>query len=66
MFKQIKESKWDKYRISTTIKGEDSILEYTLLDDADFKDLDGQTKKIEIGTLDFIKDVEHFLLRENL
>ena len=56
-----KESKWNKYRIPAAIKGVDSIVEYTLADNPDFDDLDGLTKQIEKGTLNFISDIEDFL-----
>ncbi len=59
----IKESGWNKYHLVPTTKGNDSILEYTLTDNPDFSDLDALTKKIEKGTLKFIKDVEDFLLK---
>jgi hypothetical protein len=56
-----KESHWNKYRVPSTIKGVDSILEYTLVENPDFSDLDTLTKQIESGTLKFIQDVEGFL-----
>jgi len=56
-----KESNWNKYRIPAATKGVDSIIEYTLADTPDFSDLDGLTKQIEKGTLDFINDIEDFL-----
>ena len=62
-WKLIKESNWDKYRIVPTTKGEDSIIEHTLVDNPDFSNLDALTKQIESGTLKFIKDVEDFLSR---
>jgi hypothetical protein len=45
----------------SAIKGVDSIIEYTLAENPDFVDLDGLTKQIERGTLDFINDIEIFL-----
>ena len=57
----VKESNWNKYRIPAAIKGVDSIIEYTLAENPDFVDLDGLTKQIERGTLDFINDIEDFL-----
>jgi hypothetical protein len=57
----IKESNWDKYRIVPTTKGFDSILEHTLVDNPDFSNLELLTKQIEEGTLDFIKNVDNFL-----
>ena len=55
------ESDWNKYRIPSAIKGVDSIVEYTLAENPDFVDLDGLTKQIEKGTLNFINDIEIFL-----
>jgi len=60
-WKLIKESNWDKYTIPVTTKGADSIMEYILVDNPDFSNLDTLTKQIEKGTLKFIKDVENFL-----
>ena len=56
-----KESDLNKYRIPSATKGVDSIVEYTLADNPDFDDLDGLTKQIEKGTLNFISDIEDFL-----
>jgi hypothetical protein len=58
----IKESNWNKYRIPLSIHGIDSIIEDTLVENPDFSDLNVLTKKIESGTLNFIKDVENFLV----
>jgi hypothetical protein len=60
-WKLIKESSWNKYRIPPTLKGVDSILEYDLVENPDFSNLDSLTKQIEKGSLDFIEDVESFL-----
>ena len=60
-WKLVKESNWNKYRIPSTTEGVDSIIEYILVDNPDFRDLDALTKRIEEGTLKFIKDVEDFL-----
>ncbi len=60
-WKLVRESGWNKYRIPSTTKGVDSIIEYVLDDNPDFSDLDTLTKQIERGTLKFIKDVETFL-----
>jgi hypothetical protein len=46
--------------VSTT-EGVDSILEYTLVDNPDFNNLDILTKQLESETLKFITDVESFL-----
>ncbi len=60
-WKIINESDWKKYPIVSTTKGVDSIIEYILVDNPDFSDLDALTKQIERGTLRFITDVESFL-----
>jgi hypothetical protein len=60
-WKLIRESSWSKYRIPSTIRGVDSIMEHTLVDNPDFSDLDTLTKRIEEGMLNFIYDVESFL-----
>jgi hypothetical protein len=56
-----KESNWNKYHIVPTTKGVDSIIEYTLVENPDFSDLDALTRQIEKGTLEFISDIEAFL-----
>jgi hypothetical protein len=56
-----KESNWNKYHIVPTTKGVDSIIEYILVDNPDFSNLDTLTNQIERGTLKFIMDVEDFL-----
>jgi hypothetical protein len=60
-WKMFKESDWKKYHIPSTTQGYDSILEYIVVDNPDFSDLDTLTKKIEEGTLKFITNVEDFL-----
>ena len=60
-WKLFQERNWNKYRIPPTTKGVDSIIEYTLVDNPDFNDLDILTKQIESRTLKFIKDIENFL-----
>ncbi len=65
--KQIQKKYWDlfkgsdqnKYTLSTTAK--DSIVEHVLVDNPDFSQLDSLTKKIENGTLKFIKDITNVL-----
>jgi hypothetical protein len=56
-----KESDWKKYHIVPTTQGVDSIVEYVLVNNPDFNDLDTLTKTIETGTLKFIEDIESFL-----
>jgi len=60
-WKLVKESDWHKYRIPSTIKGVDSIIEGILVENPDFSNLDTLTRQIERSTLRFIKDVEAFL-----
>ena len=60
-WKLFKESEWNKYHIVSTIKDVDSIIEYILVDNPDFSDLDNLTVQIERGTLNFISDIEDFL-----
>ncbi len=62
-WKLLKESGWNKYRIVPQDKGVDSILEHTLDDNPNFGNTDKLTEKIENGTLNFIKDIEDFLLK---
>ncbi len=60
-WKLFNESTWDKYRIVPTPEGYDSIVEHVLVDNPDFNDRKGLTKRIEISTKQFIKDIELFL-----
>ena len=58
------ENNWKKYHIASTTKGVDSILDYILIANPDFREVDTLTKQIEQGTLKFIKDVETFLSKQ--
>ncbi len=60
-WKLFKESDWNKYHVVPTTRGVDSIIEYVLVDNPDFNDLETLTKQIETETLKFIKDAESFL-----
>ena len=60
-WKLFKESNWNKYHFAPNIKGVDYIMDYILVDNPDFSDLDALTKQIEEGTLKFINDVKDFL-----
>lgn len=60
-WKLFKENNWNKYHVVSTTKGVDSIVEFILVDNPDFSDLDALTNQIERGTLKFIEDVEGFL-----
>lgn len=57
----LKESGWNKYQLVPTTQGADSILEHILVGNPDFRDLEALTAQIEIGTFQFIEDVESFL-----
>jgi len=57
----IRESGWSKYHIVPSTKGADSILEYVLVENPDFSDLEALTRQIEAETLVFIEDVVGFL-----
>jgi hypothetical protein len=63
-WKLFKENDWKKYRIPSTTKGVDSIVESTLVENPDFSNLDKLTKQIENGTLEFIKDIEDYLSKK--
>jgi hypothetical protein len=62
-WKLLTESDFDKYHLPSTIKGADSIIEYILVENPDFSDLDTLTKQIDTGTLKFINDVVNFLFK---
>lgn len=57
----VRERCWDKYHIPSSITGIDSIVEYILVDNPDFRDFNALTTQIERGTMNFMKDVEDFL-----
>jgi len=46
------------YHLPETLKGSDSIVEYSLAIDPDFNDPEALTRQIESGTLKFIKDIK--------
>jgi hypothetical protein len=62
-WKLLKKAVWEKYRIPATTKGNDSIMECTLVEKPDFSDLDELTGQIERGALEFIGDIENFLIK---
>jgi hypothetical protein len=57
----LKESNLDKYKLVPPGKGIDSIVEFMLVDNPDFSNLDVLTKRMETGVLKFIQDIESFL-----
>ncbi len=63
-WKQFKDANFTKYQTPSTLNGADSILEYTIVDNADFSDLDTLTKQIEESSLKFIADIEDFLSKQ--
>lgn len=62
---RIKEVGWNKYHLTSNPRSDDYILGHTLIDEPDFSDLDSLTNQIENGTLEFIRDVEDFLSKQN-
>lgn len=61
-WQQIRQSDWNKYTLVADPQKADSILECVLIADPDFGDLDALTGQIEKGTLQFIRDIEEFLI----
>jgi hypothetical protein len=59
----IHESGWDAYRLTPSIKGYESIVEHTLVEKPDFRDLDALTGQLENGVMKFIRNVEDFLAK---
>ena len=59
----VRESGWKKYRIPSTTKGVDSIIEHVAVDPPDFRDSDALTQQIERAVLTFIEDVESVLVQ---
>jgi hypothetical protein len=62
-WKLFKESGWKNYHIVPTTKDADSILEYILVENPDFRDLDVLTNQIDAKTLNFILEIEDFLYK---
>jgi hypothetical protein len=60
-WKLFKENDWNKYHIASTARDVDSIIDFVLVENPDFSDLDTLTSQIERGTLKFIGDIETFL-----
>lgn len=60
-WKMFKDSDWNKYHLVSSINGIDSIIEFILVNNPDFNNLDNLTKQIEKSTLKFIVDIERFL-----
>jgi hypothetical protein len=60
-----KENNWNKYHIVLNTEDVDSIIDFILVDNPDFSDLNALTKQIEKRTLNFIKDVENFIVKHH-
>lgn len=60
-WQKINDRGWSTYRLVPSVQGYDSILEEVLAESPDFDDLDGLTRQIENGSLDFINAIEEFL-----
>ena len=61
-----KGSQWAEYRLVTPAAGIDSIIEFGLINDFDFDDMDGMTSTIENATTAFIDNIEKFLSEHQL
>jgi len=61
-WKIIKESGWDQYPIVSTTQGADSIIGHVLVENPNFDDLDALTQQIESEILEFLENVENFLV----
>lgn len=58
---QIEESGWRKHHLTSNPKKDDYILEYVLVNDPDFGNLDDLTAQIEKGVIDFNRDIEQWM-----
>jgi len=63
-WKLVKGSDWHKYHLALNPRAEDYVIDHILIDHPDFGDLGALTRQIERGTLEFIRDVESFLVRQ--
>lgn len=53
---------WEKYQLVESLAGRDAVIEHILVDSPDFSDVDALTQRIETETLQFIHDIEEFLV----
>ncbi len=60
----LKAAGWEKYPLVVSLEGRDAVIEHILVDDPDFNDLDALTQRIESGTLQFIQEIEDFLIHQ--
>ena len=58
-----RQNQWDKYNLNEPGKGIDYIVTNVLVADPDFGELDALTQQVEQGTMQFIQDIEGFLLK---
>ena len=49
------------YHLPKTLKGSDSIIEYSLIDKPDFNDPGALTRQIESGTKTFLNDIKELI-----
>jgi hypothetical protein len=57
-----KNSDWGAYPLVSNTKDVDAIIEHVIVKHPDFSDLESLTKNIEKETIEFIKNIEIFLL----
>jgi hypothetical protein len=57
----LKQSEWQKYFLVPSIKKYDSILEYVLVEQPDFRDTASLTEKIIGSSIEFTNDIESHL-----
>jgi len=59
-WKLIEEKQWQEYPVASDPLKEDHIIKSVLVDRAQFDKIDMMTNSIEIGTVQFVNDVERF------
>ena len=64
-WQMIKQNGWNMYKTVSTLQGADAIIEHVLVENPDFDDLDGLTKKIQGHVEKFIRDVETYLSNDH-
>lgn len=62
-WKLFQQKKWDKYKVVEPGKGIDSVVEHILVADPDFGGLEALTRQIEQGTVQFILEIDSFLVK---
>ena len=56
---------WEKYPLVESLAGRDAVIEHILVDAPDFSDSDALTQRIEAETLQFIHEIEDFLIHHS-